>query len=128
MDLLERVQKRATKMLRGMEHLSYEERLRQLGWFSLEERRLRGDLIAAFQYSQGAYKKDGDKYFSRACCDGTKGNGFKLREGRSRLAIKKKFFTIRVVKHCHRLPREVVDASSLETFRVRLDGALSNLI
>ncbi|KFV51721.1 hypothetical protein N341_10645, partial [Tyto alba] len=55
-------------------------------------------------------------------------NGFKLKEGRFRQDIRKKFFTIRVMKHWNRLPREVVDAPSLETFKVRLDGALSNLI
>ncbi|KFM05049.1 hypothetical protein AS27_15702, partial [Aptenodytes forsteri] len=55
-------------------------------------------------------------------------NGFKLKGGRLRLDIRKKFFTLRVVKHWHRLPREVVDAPSLEAFKVRLDGALSNLI
>ena len=53
--------------------------------------------------------------------------GFKLREGRFRLEIRKKFFTMRVVKPWPRLPREVVDAPSLETFQARLDGALSNL-
>ncbi|KFR07206.1 hypothetical protein Y956_16588, partial [Nipponia nippon] len=54
-------------------------------------------------------------------------NGFKLKEGRFRLDIRKTFFTMWVVKHWNRLPREAVDAPSLETFKVRLDGALSNL-
>ena len=57
-----------------------------------------GDLIAAFQYLKGAYKKDGDKLLSRACSNRTRGNGFKLKEGRSRLDTRKTFFT-RVVKH-----------------------------
>ncbi|KFM11289.1 hypothetical protein AS28_08637, partial [Pygoscelis adeliae] len=55
-------------------------------------------------------------------------NGFQLKEGRFRLGMRKKFFTMRVVRHWHRLPREVVDAPSLEAFKARLDGALSNLV
>jgi len=115
-------------MIRGLEPLCCEEMLRELGLFSLEKRRLQGDLIAAFQYLEGAYKKDGDKLFSRACSGRTRGNGLNLKEGRFRLDLRKKFFTMRVVKRWHRLPREVVEAPSLETFKARLDGALSNLV
>ncbi|KGL92474.1 hypothetical protein N301_09879, partial [Charadrius vociferus] len=55
-------------------------------------------------------------------------NGFKLEKGRFRLDIRKKFFTVRVVRHWNRLPREAMDALSLEVFKARLDGALSNLV
>jgi len=97
-----------------------------LGLFSLGKRRLQGDLIAAFQYLKGAYRKDGENIFSRACGDRTRGNGFTLREGRFRLDIRKQFFTMRTVKGWNGLPREVVEVPFLETFRARLDGALTN--
>ncbi|KFQ89672.1 hypothetical protein N337_00894, partial [Phoenicopterus ruber ruber] len=128
MDLLERVQTRATKMIRGLEHLSYEDRLRELGLFSLEKRRLWEALLAAFQYLKGACKKAGEGLLARACSDGTRGNGFKVKEGRFRLDRRKKFFTMKVVRPWHRLPREVVGAPSLEVFQARLDGAVSNLV
>jgi len=96
--------------------------------FSLEKSRLPGHLIAVFQYLNVAYRKDGDNLFSKACCDRTKSNGLKLTEGRFSLEIRKKFFMLRVVKHWNGFPREVVEAPSLETFKARLDRALSNLI
>jgi len=99
-----------------------------LGWFSLEKRRLRGHLTAAFQYLKGACGKDGENLFNRGCCDRTRNNGFKLKEGRFRLDIRKIFFSLRVMKDWNRLPREVVEALSLETFQARLDGSLSNLV
>ena len=99
-----------------------------MGLFSLEKRRLRGDLIAAFQYLKGAYRKDGEGLFTRMCSDRTRANGSKLKEGRFRLDIRKKFFTMRVVKHWNRMPRGAVDARSLAVFQARLDGALSDLV
>lgn len=62
--------------------------------------------------------------FSKICCDRTRGNGFKLEEGRLRLDKRRRLFTVRVVKHWHRLPRKVVGTPSLETSKVRVDGAL----
>jgi len=99
-----------------------------LGLSNLEKQKLQGDLIVAFQYLKEANKKDGDKLCRRACCDRTRGNCFKLKESRFRLDIRKKFLTMRVVKHWNRLPREVADTPFLETFKARLNGALSNLV
>ncbi|KAK4832268.1 hypothetical protein QYF61_021667 [Mycteria americana] len=111
MDLLQWGQRMATEITKGLEHLSYEERLRNLGLFSLEKRRLWRHLVVAFQYLKGAHKKDGDRLFNRACSDRTRGNGFKLKERRFRLDIS----------------FSEVDAPLLDVLKVRLDKALSNL-
>jgi len=66
--------------------------------------------------------------FTRASSDRARGNGFKLKDSRCRLGIRKKVFTLRVVRHWHTLAREVVDPPSLAVFKARLDGALSSLV
>jgi len=82
-------------MIQGPEHFCCEETLSELGLFSLEK--TAGDLVAAFQYLKGACRKDGKNTFSRACCNRTRSNGFKLREGRFRIDIRKKFFVNRKI-------------------------------
>ena len=82
----------------------------------------------AFQFLKGRYRKEGDRLFSGVCGDRTRENGFKLKEGRLRSDRRKWSFTMRVVRHWNRLPRDVVDAPSLETFMARLDQVVGNLM
>ena len=106
-ELLERVQRRATKMVRGLEHLLYEDKLRELGLLRLEKRRLWGDLIAAFQYLKGAYKQEGSKLFERVDNSRTRENDFKLKEGSFCLDIRGKFCTMRVVRCWNSCPERL---------------------
>ena len=115
------------KIISELEHLTYKDGVRELGLFSLEKRRLQGNIMVAFQYLKGIYRKFGEGYFIRECIDRTRQIGFKLEKGTFRLDIRKKFFTVKMVRHWNMLPGEVVNAPSLETFKARLDGALSNL-
>ena len=116
-------------MIRMLQHLPYKDRLRELGLFRMEKRRLWGERMAAFRDLKGAYKQEGSQLFERVKNSRTRGNGLKLRQGRFSLDVREKFFTMRVVRCWNSCPERLwMPHPSLEVFKARLDGALGSLV
>ena len=115
-------------MIRELKTKPYEERLKELGMFSLEKRRLRVDLTAHFKYLKGCHTEKGQDLFSITPECRTYNNGLKLKEARFQLNIRKNFLTVRAVRQWNQLPQEVVSAPTLEAFKKNLDNHLADML
>lgn len=120
-DALEKVQRRATKLVKGMKHLPYHERLKRLKLCSMKERVNRGDLIETYKILTGKVRLDPDKFFKRAEDLRTRGHHLKLQKRRSAHQARLNFFSNRVVTSWNSLPEEVVSATTTNGFKNRLD-------
>jgi len=120
-EVLERVQRRATKMIRELRCIPYEERVKKLGLTTLEKRRIRGDLIETYKILNNVNKISYGKFFQYNTDKRTRGHCFKLIKKQCRLDLRKKFFSQRVVNIWNKLPSNVVSATSVNAFKKELD-------
>jgi hypothetical protein len=121
---LEKVQKRAVAMIRGLNSNTYEDKLKELGLFSLEKRRLRGDLIETYKILN-ELDIVGKTSLFQFRISGTRGHKFKLYKQPSRTNVRKFFFSNRVIDRWNGLPSAVVESTSLSMFKMRLDKQLA---
>jgi hypothetical protein len=120
-EILEQVQKRATKLIPGMRTIPYEMRLKILGLQTLKTRRLRGDLLEVFKILNNYENLNYEDLFTLNNDGRTRNNGFKLRVKRFKSNIAKNFFTYRIANDWNTLPAEVVNSTSINMFKNRID-------
>jgi len=121
-ECLEQVQRRATKLIKGFKNLSYENRLKRLKLTTLEKRRLRGDPIETFKIITGKEKVDKHEFFEISNnSHNLRGHQYKISVKRKRLTVRSAFFSQRVVNSWNWLPKAVVNATSINSFKNRLD-------
>lgn len=118
---LERVQRRATKLISECRNFSYEDRLKFTGLTTLENRRDRGDMIEVFKLAKGITKMNKDKLLHFDTSARTRGHTFKLQKTRPRLEVRKNFFSHRVVNKWNALPAQVIEADTVNMFKNRYD-------
>ena len=118
---LESIQRRMTKIIHNIRHLPYEERLKQLHLHSLERRRVRGDLIETYKWIKGINKGDINKVLKFSSQKRTRSNGFKLDKFRFHREIGRHWYGNRVVDEWNKLPKEIVSAETVVSFKNRLD-------
>ena len=125
-DPLERIQRRMTKMIHSIRNLSYMDRLKKLNLHSLERRRVRGDMIEVYKWFNGINKGDINRVLKLNNLGRTRSNGFKLDKTRFRKEIGRNWFGNRVVDTWNALPRNVVNAKTLNIFKNRLDNHMTD--
>ena len=122
---LERVQRRATKLIPSIANLTYEERLRRLNLTTLEDRRRRGDMIEVFKILKGLDRIQ-DNFLELDENPRTRGNTLKLKKTRHRTQKRMMFFSSRVINSWNELPEWVVQSNNVPTFKNRYDKFISN--
>ena len=118
---LEKIQRRATKLVQGLNKMPYEQRLEALGLYTLQRRRLRGDLIETYKILTGKEKINSEQLFQKATTIELRGHSLKLYKKSSRLDIRKYFFSQRIVDYWNKLPDDVVSAATISSFKTKLD-------
>ena len=119
-EMLEKIQRRMTKMIDGMGNIEYGQRMKKLGLCTLEERRNRADLIQLFKMYRGLARPAFDTMFQFARVDKTRGHTLKLTKHCTSLEVRRNFFSERVIDRWNRLSQEVIEAESVNSFKSRL--------